>query len=70
MRRLPPIAQRIEQWFPKPCAQVRVLVGGPDWTKSGTESSLPVMLSEGKGMVRVGAASSLTSSDVRWDQHK
>ena len=25
----PPVAQRIEQWFPKPCAQVRLLPGGP-----------------------------------------
>jgi hypothetical protein len=24
-----PVAQRIEQWFPKPCAQVRFLPGVP-----------------------------------------
>ena len=24
-----PVAQGIEQWFPKPCAQVRILPGAP-----------------------------------------
>lgn len=31
----PPIAQRIEHWFPKPCAQVRVLLGGPSIHRFG-----------------------------------
>ncbi len=65
MWRLPPIAQRIEQWFPKPCAQVRVLVGGPDCTESGTESFLPVILSEGTVMERVGAACGVPANSRR-----
>ena len=37
----PPVAQGIEQWFPKPCAQVRFLPGGPARGAARRPLSLP-----------------------------
>ena len=38
----PPVAQRIEQWFPKPCAQVQLLPGGPATTREESAAVPPL----------------------------
>ena len=58
-----PVAQGIEQWFPKPCAQVRILPGAPDQRPNlGGLDPIGHLVRQQRATARVCEARSLNSS--------